>query len=92
MESPRRQRVDALVRAERSRLSQQDGVDDVLARLREDGVIPNDAILVIEDLFGLTFNAAKDALASSPAYSSRAKQSKPFQDAAEEALRQLADE
>jgi hypothetical protein len=73
-------------------MAPEDGVDEVLARLRGDGVIPNDAIEVLEQVFGLTFDASKRALASSPAYSAWFKGSQPLHDAAEEALRQLADE
>src|SRR3954453_3422112 len=92
VDPPRRQRIDALLRFERSRMSPGDGLEEVLARLRGDGVIPNDAIDVIEELFGLTFNASKQALASSPAYAAWFEQSRPLHDAAEEALRRLADE
>jgi hypothetical protein len=73
-------------------MSPADGLDEVLARLRGDGVTPNDAIEVIEELFGLSFNASKQALASSPVYAGWFDQSRPAHDAADEALRQLADE
>ena len=55
-------------------------------------MIGNDAILVIGERFGMTFNEAKDALANSAAYSAIFKHSLPVQDAAEAAIRQLANE
>ena len=92
MDVPRHLRVPPLIEKERLRLSQQDNVEDVLSRLRRDEVIANDAILVIGELFGMTFNGAKDALANSAAYSAIFKHSLPVQDAAEAAIRQLANE
>jgi hypothetical protein len=89
---PRHLRVPPLIAKERFRLSPGDGAEEVLARLRADEVIANDAIAVIEELFGLPFNEAKDVLANSAAYSAIVRASLPAQDAAEVAIRQLADE
>jgi hypothetical protein len=92
MGSPRTDRVRALVAAERLRLAAPEGPNNVLVRLREDEVPPYDALLVIEQLFGLSFNEAKQALAASPEYGPIASRSRSIQDEAEAAAQQLADE
>jgi hypothetical protein len=86
------QRVRDLIAAEQAAMTESDSVDSVLARLREHGANPIEAIKVVESIFDLRYPAGKIALSKSPAWGDSSRDADELHDAAESAARELADE
>jgi nicotinamide mononucleotide adenylyltransferase len=83
-------RVWEIVAAQRPRLSPTDTVEDVLLRVRQDGVPPYDALLAVEMLLNVPFDEVKEAMSQMDAWQSF-RVSEETLDAAEAAAGELAD-
>jgi hypothetical protein len=86
------QRVRGLLAAEQAAMTESDSVDSVLARLRERGANPIEAMKVVESIFDLHYPAGKIALSESPAWADWSRHTERLHDAAESAARELADQ
>jgi hypothetical protein len=81
----RREHAAQIAAEERATLTGTETPEAILTRLRGRQVSAIEALYVLEELLGITHSAAKDALATHPAWRDIVNPSGPIQDAAESA-------